>query len=259
MIKKYIILVGVLVFSFQAYGASFDCGKAKTLVEHAICSDKQLSILDELLVTSYKKALADSPDPSTLKTAQREWLKSERDSCKDVDCLKQAYNLRLSVLNEPIAGTHKPSSGTPALSSQKIVIPAVKQTIPDEGISRQNDDGEEMNQSVKADGYLYQENENFTPGVYESIVNAKVYFDVDKDSFDKKLFIKKGIKINVYSAGYNGTEQPSINWLNLNSDCNGNILPWKDLGWIGVLSKDFKRVGDLPELIYKNGVYTNCR
>ena len=138
MIKKYIILVGVLVFSFQAYGASFDCGKAKTLVEYAICSDKQLSILDELLMTSYKKALADSPDPSTLKTAQREWLKSERDSCKDVDCLKQAYTLRLSVLNEPIASTHKPSSGTHALSSQTIVIPAVDQTNSNEGIIKRN-------------------------------------------------------------------------------------------------------------------------
>jgi uncharacterized protein len=138
MMKKYVILIGVLVFSHQAYGASFDCGKAKTLVEHAICSDKQLSILDELLMTSYKKALAYSSDPSTLKTTQREWLKSERDSCKDVDCLKQAYTLRLSALDEPIASTQKPSSGKPAPSSQTIVIPAVDQTNPDEGIIKRN-------------------------------------------------------------------------------------------------------------------------
>jgi uncharacterized protein len=138
MIKKYVILVGVLVFSLQAYGASFDCGKAKTLVEQAICSDKQLSILDELLMTSYNKALANSPDPSTLKTTQREWLKSERDSCKDVGCLKQAYTLRLSALNEPIVSTQKPSSGKPAPSSKTIVIPAVDQTNPDGIIKRNN-------------------------------------------------------------------------------------------------------------------------
>jgi hypothetical protein len=112
----------------------------------------------------------------------------------------------------------------------------------------------------KASGYYYQPNENFPPGIYEAIVDAKVYFDVEKSAVMKGLIIKKGKKISVYSAGYHMGQPPSIDWFDLSDgqECNENILNWKDLGWVGVLKKDFNRTDALPQPIYKNGVITNC-
>jgi uncharacterized protein len=50
----------LLLFFFTAYsyGASFDCSKATTLVENAICNDAEISALDDLLMETYKKAFA---------------------------------------------------------------------------------------------------------------------------------------------------------------------------------------------------------
>lgn len=104
----------LLAFSFlilcvvsASYAASFDCTKATTLVEKAICSDKQLSELDSLLMQSYKKALANSSDSNTLKSEQRTWLINIRNKCQDSTCLKSAYNNRLAVLNgTSVSGAH---------------------------------------------------------------------------------------------------------------------------------------------------------
>ena len=40
-----------------ANAASFDCAKATTLVEKAICGDPQLSVRDDALMAAYKHAL----------------------------------------------------------------------------------------------------------------------------------------------------------------------------------------------------------
>ena len=85
--------------------ASFDCKKAGTLVEQAICSDPLLSSLDGLLAITYKKALKNSSDNSVLRTAQRSWIKSKRNPCKNTKCLKQAYTSRISELSETVGYT----------------------------------------------------------------------------------------------------------------------------------------------------------
>jgi len=112
----------------------------------------------------------------------------------------------------------------------------------------------------KADGYAFQQNEKFSPGMYEAIRDAKVYFDVDNKAINKKLVIKKGTKISVYSAGHHGAKPPSDDWFDLGEgqECNGNILPWKDLGWVGVQKKDFKRITDLLKPVLNKGIITNC-
>lgn len=112
----------------------------------------------------------------------------------------------------------------------------------------------------KADGYAYQQNDNFPPGIYEAVEDAKVYFDIDKKSVEKKALIKKGARISVYSAGYHSAQPASIDWFNLGEgqECNGKLLPWDKLGWIGVLKQDFKRVESLPKPSKRNGLITNC-
>jgi hypothetical protein len=104
----------------------------------------------------------------------------------------------------------------------------------------------------KADGYAWEPNDNLRPGIYQARVDAKVYFDIDKKAIEKGVIVKKGTRISVYSAGYHSAQPPSIDWFNLSEgqECNGKVLAWDKFGWIGVLKKDFTRVGDLPKPIY---------
>ena len=79
-----------------ALAASFDCGKAATPVERAICANGRLSQLDERLAEAYRKSLAESPGDS-LRKVQRDWMRM-RDACASDACLEQAYAQRLAAL-----------------------------------------------------------------------------------------------------------------------------------------------------------------
>src|SRR5208337_2547871 len=98
-----VVLIIVGIVSGEAQAASFDCSKASTFIEKAICSNQRLSELDDLLMVSYKKALANSKNPAALKTSQRNWLKKERDLCQMTECLEKAYIRRLAELKVEIA------------------------------------------------------------------------------------------------------------------------------------------------------------
>jgi uncharacterized protein YecT (DUF1311 family) len=91
------ILVAILV-PISVMGASFDCKKSRTFIEKAICSNKQLSKLDDKLTEVYLKTLDIAFAPDDLKEEQREWLTNERNSCQDVTCLKRIYELRIQHL-----------------------------------------------------------------------------------------------------------------------------------------------------------------
>jgi uncharacterized protein YecT (DUF1311 family) len=85
------------MMALPAHSASFDCAKAATKVEKLICADAGLSKLDEDLNAAYKTALQDKKQSDSIKQAQKQWVK-ERDGCVDVDCVKRAYDIRLSAL-----------------------------------------------------------------------------------------------------------------------------------------------------------------
>ena len=110
----------------------------------------------------------------------------------------------------------------------------------------------------KADGYYYNPNENFRPGLYEAITDAKVYYDIDEKAVNNGLVIKKGTRVRVYSAGFQQFEEPSTDWFNIGGECNEKILPWDRLGWVGVQRKDFRRIVDLQPPIYEKGQVINC-
>jgi tetratricopeptide (TPR) repeat protein len=73
---------------------SFDCGKATTPVEKLICNSPELSKLDVSLAETYKEAV--SKDRS-VRDDQRSW-NGEKNKCSDVECLKTAYEDRISQL-----------------------------------------------------------------------------------------------------------------------------------------------------------------
>jgi uncharacterized protein YecT (DUF1311 family) len=82
---------------------SFNCAKAGTLVEKAICSDAELAELDRDMAEDYKCLLKLEGDD--LKAEQKEWLK-KRDKCNsDVNCLKSSYREREQEFRNNFCGT----------------------------------------------------------------------------------------------------------------------------------------------------------
>lgn len=88
----------LLVTGSPVLAASFDCSKASSLVEKAICADSELSELDSALARAYKGALTAAANPAGLKAEQRSWIAS-RDQCKDAACLRSAYQMRVAALS----------------------------------------------------------------------------------------------------------------------------------------------------------------
>ena len=74
--------------------ASFDCVKASSKMEKAICSNPELSRLDEKLAEAYKNAL--SKDKS-IKGAQVAWIKDTA-KCGDDACIRESYTARIKEL-----------------------------------------------------------------------------------------------------------------------------------------------------------------
>jgi uncharacterized protein YecT (DUF1311 family) len=82
-----------------ANAAGFDCTKAVSEAEKAVCSNAGLSAQDSTLSATWKQVLAQGDGSAQLKTTQRNWLK-QRDACGgDTQCLAQRYRERLDTLN----------------------------------------------------------------------------------------------------------------------------------------------------------------
>lgn len=93
-----------------SWSPSFDCAKASTFSEKAICTDTLLGKLDGALAENYKYMLAsDIGDGarSDLKATQKKWL-AERNKCTDNQCLASAYRKRIDEVCEypVISGVH---------------------------------------------------------------------------------------------------------------------------------------------------------
>jgi len=70
------VVFGLLATTAQA--ASFDCAKAATQIERAICSSPDLSRLDEAMAATYKKALKAQKYAPYLRDDQKAWLENDR-------------------------------------------------------------------------------------------------------------------------------------------------------------------------------------
>lgn len=92
-------LLGMLSVVTVSFAADFNCTRAGTAPEKAICADQDLSGLDEALGMAYRTALESAGDEAkAVREAQRTWL-AERNACgAKTDCLRQSYDKRLSAL-----------------------------------------------------------------------------------------------------------------------------------------------------------------
>ena len=82
MVSLFRFLLVSLVFTLgttsTGHAASFDCSKASTETEIAICNDPELSALDELIAISYSVSRKISLDKNSLRNTQIKWI-LERD------------------------------------------------------------------------------------------------------------------------------------------------------------------------------------
>ena len=107
--------IATIILIFLGVGrvsaASFDCTKADTPFEKAICSTPDLSVLDERLGVAYRTALGGLSDGAKkeMLEGQRVWLDVTRHECSPFAelptlayggtyCLIQSFQSRISVL-----------------------------------------------------------------------------------------------------------------------------------------------------------------
>ena len=115
------------------FAASFDCTKASTAGEKAICADATLSKLDEQLAQAYKQALQKG-SRAKVQAAQRAWLKERNTNCGSyAACLQYQYYRRIAQLQgvhwsladwQRAAGAWS-TAGSDGASKQRLVIKAV--------------------------------------------------------------------------------------------------------------------------------------
>ncbi|TWB44849.1 DUF3298 domain-containing protein [Nitrospirillum viridazoti] len=111
--RVLVCATGLLLLRDQAGAASFDCAKAETAVEKAICADPSLSAADEKLATAYRQTLASAPADirPELVQNQHNWLVYVHRYCKPVKrappdgvstCLGEKYKERLGSLPQSL-------------------------------------------------------------------------------------------------------------------------------------------------------------
>lgn len=95
-------LLGLALLAGPAHAASFDCKKASTTVEKAICADQTLGGLDDRVNESYRRLIDNAPSATVpaLRDAQRVWLR-QRNQCAPSDlqaCLAASMKQRAGQL-----------------------------------------------------------------------------------------------------------------------------------------------------------------
>lgn len=109
-----LVLTGFGMPQVPAIAASFDCGKAETPFEHAICNSDELSTADERLARTYATATGGLSEIAAeqMRTDQRQWLDYARRACNadakplisgaydedGVSCLVDLFDSRSQVL-----------------------------------------------------------------------------------------------------------------------------------------------------------------
>lgn len=97
-LRHWMLLIALLTTGWGAQAAGFDCARAKTPTEQAICADSGLSSLDEVLEVMYGSALRTADAPHVPKSEQRAWLQVRNACGSDSMCLREAYQRRLAAL-----------------------------------------------------------------------------------------------------------------------------------------------------------------
>jgi uncharacterized protein YecT (DUF1311 family) len=98
-------LKGLMRPDWKAPAASFDCAKAGTAIEEAICGSVELARLDRGVAEAYARKLKysfEDGEKAKNQAEQRQWLAARDQKCGtgDAACLKDMYAARLKALSE---------------------------------------------------------------------------------------------------------------------------------------------------------------
>ena len=99
------LLPSLLLAAGSAGAASFNCAKAKTPDEKAICANRSLSDLDTQMATLFgvrMKVPMLMGSRGAAQDEQSQWLQSRHGCGASVACLTGSYQGRISVLNSEI-------------------------------------------------------------------------------------------------------------------------------------------------------------
>ena len=89
---------------------SFDCARAETPGETAVCSDSGLAALDVNMTTQYRRALTTaSPDQMRLLRTTRDRFLAYRDRCPNRQCIANAYLGRMREIRDVMEGRLTPA------------------------------------------------------------------------------------------------------------------------------------------------------
>jgi len=112
--------------ALPAHAASFDCAKARTPVEKAICSAPALSAADEALSDVYGRLLVINGDNQNLAEEQKNWLK-QRDATPAANLLA-LHQARIAELSTRLAEATKPIDHG-SLAGACVPIPAAPKDV----------------------------------------------------------------------------------------------------------------------------------
>ena len=119
----------ILVKTAPALGASFDCAKASTEIERAICGDAALSELDSALGAAYLEARSIPRIKDEVTKEQRKWIKTRNESCQGEQlkshvslaaCLQTQTMLRVMELRRAKGGRSYISLAMAAPASERL-------------------------------------------------------------------------------------------------------------------------------------------
>lgn len=87
-------LIVACLTSPATFAASFNCSKARTLVETAVCTTPSLSAKDDRLDERYQPL----KDRKIFRELEKQWLREVRNRCESAACLEEAYDQQIARL-----------------------------------------------------------------------------------------------------------------------------------------------------------------
>jgi uncharacterized protein len=102
--RHIIAALTALLLAGSANAASFDCARAASADEHAVCNIRALNDRDVKMATLYGLDIRLVPMGSrdAIKRDQAIWLNSRRACRADTACLTRAYDRRIAALQAVI-------------------------------------------------------------------------------------------------------------------------------------------------------------
>jgi uncharacterized protein len=94
-----LLVLGGGLLSGSAHAASFHCGKKVSSSEKLVCTDPDLSSLDDKLAISFKRAKDVTPDAEAFEDDHVKQWQWRQHNCKDKTCVVNWYNRRISELD----------------------------------------------------------------------------------------------------------------------------------------------------------------